>query len=81
MENTVSYTHLDVYKRQVLRKITESFRDKDYQVQRTELYFLIVPGLVGLLICVLLRTIMTVSYTHLDCENAKEYRKLIGLQI
>lgn len=42
----------------VLRKITESFRDKDYQVQRTELYFLIVPGLVGLLICVLLRTIM-----------------------
>ena len=38
----------------VLRKITESFRDKDYQVQRTELYFLIVPGLVGLLICVLL---------------------------
>ena len=41
-----------------LRKITESFRDKDYRVQRTELYFLLVPGLVGLLICVLLRTIM-----------------------
>lgn len=41
-----------------LRKITESFRDKDYRVQRTELYFLLVPGLVGLLICVLLRIIM-----------------------
>ena len=41
-----------------LRKITESFRDKDYRVQRTELYFLLVPGMVGLLICVLLRTIM-----------------------
>lgn len=41
-----------------LRKITESFRDKDFRVQRTELYFLLVPGLVGLLICVLLRTIM-----------------------
>ena len=42
----------------VLRKINESFRDKDYRVQRTELYFLLVPGMVGLLICVLLRTIM-----------------------
>ena len=41
-----------------LRKINESFRDKDYRVQRTELYFLLVPGMVGLLICVLLRTIM-----------------------
>lgn len=41
-----------------LRKINESFRDKDYRVQRTELYFLLVPGVVGLLICVLLRTIM-----------------------
>lgn len=42
----------------VLRKINESFRDKDYRVQWTELYFLLVPGMVGLLICVLLRTIM-----------------------
>ena len=41
-----------------LRKINESFRDKDYRVRRTELYFLLVPGMVGLLICVLLRTIM-----------------------
>lgn len=41
-----------------LRKITEGFRDKDYRVQRTELYFLCVPGMVGLLICMLLRTIM-----------------------
>lgn len=42
----------------VLKKITESFRDKDYRIQRTEMYFLLVPGVVGLLICVLLRTIM-----------------------
>lgn len=41
-----------------LRKIIKSFRDKDYGVQRTELYFLLVPGMVGLLICVLLRTII-----------------------
>lgn len=41
-----------------LRKIIESFRDKDYSVQRTELYFLLVPGMIGLLICVLLKTII-----------------------
>lgn len=42
----------------ILRKIVESFRDKDYDIHRTELYFLIVPGLAGLLICVLLRIMM-----------------------
>lgn len=42
----------------ILRKIAESFRDKDYDIHRTELYFLIVPGLAGLLICVLLRIMM-----------------------
>ena len=42
----------------VLRKINKSFRDKDYRIQRTELYFLLAPGMVGLLICVLLRIIM-----------------------
>lgn len=41
-----------------LRKIIGSFRDKDYSVQRTELYFLLVPGMIGLLICVLLKTII-----------------------
>lgn len=42
----------------VLRKINKSFRDKDYRIQRTELYFLLAPGMVGLLICMLLRIIM-----------------------
>lgn len=42
----------------ILRKIAKSFRDKDYDIHRTELYFLIVPGLAGLLICVLLRIMM-----------------------
>ncbi len=41
-----------------LWKIIRSFSDKDYRIQRTELYFLLVPGMVGLLICVLLRIIM-----------------------
>lgn len=42
----------------VLRKIDKSFMDKDYRIQRTELYFLLAPGMVGLLFCVLLRIIM-----------------------
>lgn len=42
----------------ILRKIAESFRDKDHDIHRTELYFLIVPGMAGLLICVLLRIMM-----------------------
>ena len=41
-----------------LRKIIRSFSDKDYRIQRTELYFLLVPGTVGVLVCLLLRTIM-----------------------
>ena len=41
-----------------LRKIIRSFSDKDYRIQRTEFYFLLVPGTVGLLVCLLLRTIM-----------------------
>lgn len=42
----------------ILRKIAGSFRDKDDDIHRTELYFLIVPGMSGLLICVLLRMMM-----------------------
>jgi len=42
----------------VLKRISVNFCDKEYRIQRTELYFIITPGIVGLLICVLLRTIM-----------------------
>lgn len=31
----------------VLRKINKSFMDKDYRIQRTELYFLLAPGWLG----------------------------------
>lgn len=41
-----------------LRKIVRSFQEKDHVVHRTELLFLLMPGLAGLLICTLLRTIM-----------------------
>lgn len=41
-----------------LKSIIRNFRQKDYPIQRTELIFILTPGLVGLLICVLLRMIM-----------------------
>ncbi|MCH5344175.1 MAG: GHKL domain-containing protein [Acetatifactor sp.] len=41
-----------------LRKIVQSFQEKDHVVHRTELLFLLMPGLAGLLICTLLRMIM-----------------------
>lgn len=41
---------------QVLKRITESFKDKEYAIHKTELLFLLAPNLIGLLICVLLRT-------------------------
>lgn len=41
-----------------LRSIAHSYRAKDYAIHRTELLFILAPGLVGLFICVLLRVIM-----------------------
>lgn len=41
-----------------LRKITKYYREKDYSIQREELLFILTPGLVGLLLCTLLRLIM-----------------------
>lgn len=41
-----------------LKKIVNSFTEKDYRMQRTELLFVLVPGLASLLICMLLRIIM-----------------------
>lgn len=41
-----------------LRKIVRDFKEKDYEIHRTELMFLLIPAVAGLLICVLLRIIM-----------------------
>ena len=41
-----------------LKKVIKTFQQKDYEIHRTELLFLLTPGMTGLLICVLLRTIM-----------------------
>ena len=41
-----------------LRKIVRDFREKDYEIRRTELLFLLAPAAVALFICVLLRIIM-----------------------
>ncbi len=41
-----------------LRKIVRDFKEKDYEIHRTELLFLLIPAAAGLLICALLRIIM-----------------------
>lgn len=41
-----------------LRRVVDSFPEKDYGMHRTELLFILTPGLVGFLLCVLLRIIM-----------------------
>ncbi len=41
-----------------LRKITYSFQEKEYPIQKKEELFLVAPGMVGLLLCLLLRFIM-----------------------
>lgn len=40
----------------VLRGITRYFREKEYVIHRTELLFILAPNMIGLLICILLRT-------------------------
>lgn len=39
-----------------LKRIAKNFREKEYAVHKTELLFLLAPNLIGLLICILLRT-------------------------
>lgn len=41
-----------------LKKIVGDFREKDYEISRTELLFLLTPAATGLLLCLLLRIIM-----------------------
>lgn len=41
-----------------LKKIIANFREKEYAIRKKELFFLLTPGLVGLLLCTLLRLIM-----------------------
>lgn len=41
-----------------LRKIVQDYREKDYSIRRMELLFILIPGMIGLLICILLRIIM-----------------------
>ena len=50
----------------VFRKIVQNFREKDYAIGRTELLFLLAPGLVSLLICILLQT-------YIYIENGQIY--------
>ena len=38
-----------------MRKVVRDYREKDYAIHRTELLFILTPGLAGLMVCTLLR--------------------------
>lgn len=38
-----------------MRKVVRDYREKDYAIHRTELLFILTPGLTGLMVCTLLR--------------------------
>lgn len=61
-----------------LRKVTYYFREKDHEMQKTELLFILTPSLVGLLLCVLLRIIMV---TVEDGRPKLLYDRFPSLQI
>lgn len=42
----------------VLKNIIKNFRNREYDIHRKELFFLLTPGMIGLLICMLLRITM-----------------------
>lgn len=44
-----------------LKKVADAFREKEYDMQKTELFFILTPSLAGLLLCVLLRIIMVTA--------------------
>lgn len=54
----VQYLLIAILLYRSLQKIVRDFKEKDYEIHRTELLFLLIPAAVGLLICVLLRIIM-----------------------
>ncbi len=41
-----------------LRKIVVAYKEKEYPIQKKELQFIMIPSLVGLLLCILLRMLM-----------------------
>lgn len=42
----------------ILKNMIRNFRNKEYNIHRKELFFLLTPSMIGLLICILLRIIM-----------------------
>ncbi len=62
-----------------LKKIIENFREKEYAIRKKELFFLLTPGLVGLLLCTLLRLIMFTVEGEMPKLIYDQYPPLIWL--
>lgn len=61
------------------RAIVKNYRDKEYQIHRKELLFLLAPGCAGFLICVLLRTILFTIENGVPQDLYEKHPSLMGI--
>ena len=60
-----------------LKMVVKNYRNKDYFVSREELLYLLTPGCVGFLLCILLRTILITMENGLPMDLYDKYSGLI----
>ncbi|MEY8424307.1 ATP-binding protein [Lachnospiraceae bacterium 38-14] len=60
-----------------IKRIVGDFREKDYSMTRTELLFILIPAVVGLMVCVLLRIIIVTVRDDIPELLYKRYPILI----
>ena len=75
---TVSYTHLDVYKRQGLITLEALYIDGTKIEANANRYTFVWRGSINYHLAVLLDTIDAVSYTHLDVYKRQDIGRLVG---
>ena len=62
-----------------LKKMRDAFQEKEYDIQKTELLFILTPSLAGLLLCILLRIIMVTVENGMPSLLYDRYPALRGL--
>lgn len=62
-----------------LKTITNSYREKEYAIHRTELFFILTPGMIALLLCLLLRMLMITVENKIPLTLYDRYPMLVVL--
>lgn len=76
---TANYAFVVMILYQMLKRIAESFKDKEYAIHKTELMFLLAPNLIGLLICVLLRITIEMAENRVPRLLYDRYPLLVAI--